>query len=116
MFDFLKKTQPDEVKIHKFCVWFSENNESIISSIENRETDRKAMFDMLNEVEKQLADVYRDGYKGEIEFEYGFNDSIGKWELNLFHMNHKFLISATAKIAEKINGELGKKWQVNIAR
>ena len=116
MFGFFKKAEPDEAKISAFCSWFLANNDRIIASVENSRNDRDTMFRTLDEVEAQLAAVYRDGYKGEIQFEYGFNTDIGKWDLNLYHLNNKFLIAATAKIAEQINGELGTKWSVNTAK
>ena len=109
MFGFFKKNVPDEAKIQCFCAWFFENNERITASVENSKTDRAAMLKTLNEVEAQLAIVYRDGYQGNIEFEYGFNAAIGKWDLNLFHLNNKFLISATARICEIINSQFGDK-------
>ena len=116
MFGFFKKAEPDAAKVDAFCAWFLANNDRIIESVENSQNDRDAMFKTLDEVEAQLAFVYRDGYKGEIEFEYGFNTHIGKWDLNLYHLNNKFLIAATAKIAEKINNELGSKWSANTAK
>ena len=116
MFGFFKKIEPNDAKIDIFCSWFIANNERIIASVENGQNDKETMFRTLDEVEIQLAIVYRDAYKGEIQFEYGFNSSIGKWDLNLFHLNNKFLMSATAKIAERINQQLGDKWSVNIGR
>lgn len=116
MFGFFKKPVPDEAKIQSFCAWFLENNERIIASVENSKTDRSAMLKTLDEVEAQLAIVYRDGYQGNIEFEYGFNNTIGKWDLNLFHLNNRFLISATARICDVINLRLGDKWSANTAK
>lgn len=116
MFGFFKKTEPNEAKIDAFCSWFLANNDKIIASVENSQNDRDTMFKILDEVEAQLAVVYHDGYTGEIQFEYGFNPHIGKWDLNLYHLNNKFLITATAKIAEKINNEIGDKWSANTAK
>lgn len=116
MFGLFKKVEPNEAKIDAFCSWFFANNDRIIASVENSQNDSDTMFKTLDEVEAQLAVVYRDGYKGEIQFEYGFNTNLSKWDLNLYHLNNKFLIAATAKIAEKINTELGDKWFANTAR
>jgi len=116
MLGFFRKVEPSDTKVDAFCAWFMENNGTIIASVENSGTDRETMFKMLDEVEAQLAMVYRDGYNGEIQFEYGFNQSIGKWDLNLFHLNDKFLKKATAKIAEKINGQIGELWSANTGR
>lgn len=116
MFGLFKKTEPDAAKIDGFCDWFAANSERIIASVENRENDRETMFKTLDEVEAQLAIVYRDGYRGEIQFEYGFNPAIGKWDLNLFHRNNRFLVSAAGKIAEEINRRLGDTWSANIGR
>ncbi len=116
MFGFFKKAEPDAAKIDGFCDWFAANSERIIASVENSQKDRQTMFKTLDEVEAQLAIVYRDGYRGEIQFEYGFNTTIGKWELNLFHLNKRFLVSAVSRIAEKINRRLGDTWIVNIGQ
>ncbi len=59
------------------------------------------MISVLDEVELQLASVYRDGYKGQIEFDYGGKND--EWQLNLYHKNIRFLIQATKMIANKIN-------------
>lgn len=114
MFGLFKKAEPNEMKINTFCSWFEDNSSRIIESMKNRENDQDTMFAVLDEVELQLANVYRDGYKGNIEFEYGFNDDIGKWDLNLFHLNDRFLIKATAKIADILNEQIGDTWSVNI--
>ena len=115
MFGFFKKAEFNEAKIDAFCNWFFDNNDRIIESVENSKNDRDTMFKILDEVEAQLAIVYRDGYKGEIQFDYGFNACTGKWDLNLYHLNNMFLMRATARIAEKINRRLGDKWSANTA-
>lgn len=116
MFGFFKKTELNEAKIDSFYSWFLTNNDRIIASVENSQHDRDTMFKTLDEVEAQLAVVYRDGYKGEIQFDYGFNTHIGKWDLNLYHLDNKFLIAATTEISKRINQKLGDKWSANTAR
>jgi hypothetical protein len=116
MFGFFKKAELNEAKIDSFCSWFLTNNDRIIASVENSQHDRDTMFKTLDEVEAQLAVVYRDGYKGEIQFDYGFNTHTGKWDLNLYHLDNKFLIAATTEIAKRINQKLGDKWSANTAR
>ena len=104
----------DEQKVDAFVAWFFEHGDMIIDSVENRLTDRQKMLSTLDEVERQLALVYRDGYKGRIEFDYGgMGDD---WELNLYHKNNAFLIKAAGRIATKINGRNDLKWKVNISR
>lgn len=77
-------------------------------------TDRQKMLSTLDEVERQLALVYRDGYQGRIEFDYGgMKDD---WEFNLYHKNNTFLIQATSLIATKINERNDPIWKVNISR
>lgn len=115
MFHFFRKAEPSDAKIAAFCDWIVENHGRIIASVENSKNDKETMFKTLDEVEARLAMVYRDGYKGEIQFEYGFNSTNGKWDLNLFHLNNRFLVAATTKIAEVINGKLGEEWSVNTA-
>ena len=55
MFYFWKKAEVDKSKVTKFVDWFFENEASIRSSVDNRETDRDTMMKMLDEVEAQLA-------------------------------------------------------------
>ena len=114
MFGINKKTEVDEKKVKAFVSWFLENGERIIASVENRMNDRKTMMAVLDEVEEQLALVYRDGYRGQIEFDYGGKGD--EWELNLYHKNKVFLIKATEMIAEGINDANEPKWKVNIGK
>lgn len=109
-----KKTRPDKNKINTFCDWFVENNESIIASVENKEIDSNRMYKILDEVEMRLSIVYREGYKGNIEFDYGFNGK--KWDFNLYHMNVNFLIEATSQIADELNNRIGDKWIINTSK
>ena len=112
MFGFSKKPKVDEKKVNAFVDWFLENGDRIISSVNNRMKDRQTMLSVLDEVEGQLAFVYRDGYKGRIEFDYGGMED--DWELNLYHLNKPFLIQATKMIAMRINGKNDRKWKVNV--
>ena len=77
MFNIIRKNAAvdvDEQKVNAFVSWFFEYGDVIIDSVENRMTDRQKMLSTLDEVERQLALVYRDGYKGRIEFDYGGKD------------------------------------------
>lgn len=114
MFDFLKKVRVDQEKVHEFCDWFVDNEEKIRRSIECMRDDPNGLQSMLDEVELQLARVYRDGYRGKIEFEYGGKDE--DWELHLFHLNNKFLIRATGLIAEELNPRLAGRWVTRTER
>ena len=104
----------DEQKVTAFAAWFFEHGDRIIDSVENRMTDRQTMLSTLDEVERQLALVYRDGYQGRIEFDYGGMED--EWELNLYHKNKPFLIRATEMIAKGINNKNDSKWKANVAR
>jgi hypothetical protein len=114
MFNLFGKKTVDENKVAEFVCWFVDNCERIQLSVENREKDRQEMMKVLDEVEAHLATVYRDGYKGRIEFDYGGKDN--DWELNLYHMDKPFLINATQMIADKINKMDGCNWTVNTSR
>ena len=94
MFGFLKKAEVDEEKVNVFADWF--------------------MMTVLDEVEDQLAIVYRDGYKGQIEFDYGGKDD--DWTLNLYHKNKPFLMQATEKIADRINAKRDPKWKARVGK
>lgn len=113
MFNLFKTKTVDSGKVKVFCDWFIDNNKLIIESVENSANNQEKMMSYLNEVERQLALIYADGYKKDIQFEYGFNTEENKWELNLFHLNNKFLIAATNEIAEILNDKLKETWLVN---
>ncbi len=117
MFNLFRKTaaiEVDEQKVDSFVEWFLEHEDKIIESVENRMTDRQTMLSTLDEVERQLALVYRDGYKGRIEFDYGGKGD--DWQLNLYHKNNAFLIKAAGSIANKINNRNVPKWSVNVSK
>ena len=110
MFGIFKKRPVDDEKVKNFVKWFVENNEAIIDSLNND------AMEFLNAVEYQLSLVYRDGFHGNIEFQYGYNDITGKYELYLFHLNNKFLKEATAKIKEELESQIGEKWTVFVEK
>ncbi len=102
----------DERKVRAFIDWFLENSDRITASVINRMQDRKTMLTVMDEVGEQLGLVYRDGYKGKVEFDYY---EIGdKWELNLYHSGKPFLMKATKKIADGINSLKHPLWTVHI--
>ena len=82
----------------------------IVSRIHNGE------MEYLDYVEYQLSLVYRDGIRGNIEFQYGLNENLDKYELFLFHLNKKFLKEATAKIKKELETRIGDKWIVYIEK
>lgn len=114
MFSFFKTVEVDNQKVNAFVEWFCANEERIRRSVENMQTNRNEMMLVLDEVEAQLAKVYRDGYKGRIEFDYGGKGQA--WELNLYHMNNKFLISAAGLIAEALEKAPLPSWKINVGR
>lgn len=114
MFGFLKKAEVDDAKVNAFADWFLENSDRIIASVNNRMQDRQTMMTVLDEVEDQLAIVCRDGYKGQIEFDYGGKDD--DWTLNLYHKNKPFLMQAAEKIADRINAKRDPKWKARVDR
>lgn len=114
MLNFLKKKDVDKIKVKAFAEWFNLNEERIRNSVENRENDRNTMFAVLDEVELQLGKVYRDGYNGRIEFDYGGTDQ--DWELNLYHKNNKFLMEATKMIQDEFDSFHSTVWKINTSR
>ena len=114
MFNFFKKADVDSAKVKAFVDWFFANEERIRKSVDNREENRQEMMEVLDEVELQLGKVYADGYSGSIEFDYGGKDS--DWELNLYHLNKKFLIQATQMIADEFGSRNSAIWKVNVGR
>lgn len=110
---FSKK--PNSRKIEFFCNWFIENNRTLIEPMKKQEQDINAILDSINEIRSCLALPYRDGFKGDIELEYGFNEQQNKWELSLFHLNNAFLIKATAMIKEYLEPRIGDTWIIRIS-
>ncbi|MDE7213744.1 MAG: hypothetical protein K2N42_04115 [Anaeroplasmataceae bacterium] len=113
MFGLFKKKVSIE-KVNQFCDWFCQNNERIIKSVSQAENDNTVMMQVLDEVENELAKIYRDGYKGNIEFEYGFNKDLEKWDLILYHMNNKYLIEATHLIATTLEAKVKDTWLIHV--
>ena len=59
---------------------------------------------------------YKDGFKGDIELEYGLNEQQSKWELCLFHMNKSFLIKVTSLIKDYLASRIGENWIIRISQ
>lgn len=114
MFDLFKSKEYKMARIEKFCEWFYDNKNLISSSVENAENDDETRIRYLYEVQNQLALIYRDGYKGSIEFGYGFNEEQNKWELDLFHLGNKFLIRILPLIKTRLELKISDTWIVNI--
>ncbi len=110
---FSKK--PNSKKIEFFCNWFIENNGTLIEPINKQEQDINAIFDSIHEIRSCLAVPYRDGFKGNIEIECGYNEQQNKWELSLFHLNNAFLIKATAMIKEYLELRIGDTWIIRVS-
>lgn len=105
-----EKADVSREKVESFCAWFEENGPEFIRHMENSQNDRESVFRDLDAIEARLATVYRDGYRGRIEFEYGYDSQIGKYHLRLFHKNHKFLTEAAGLIAQELNRRAGENW------
>jgi len=99
MLRLFRQKSVDEKKVDAFVSWFINNADRIRLSVENKDNDRNSMLSVLDEVELQLAKVYRDGYKGQIEFDYGGANAV--WCLNLYHKDNPFLVQATEMIASR---------------
>lgn len=118
MFGLFKRKEPDKAKVEEFCKWFGEHANAIVDCFKKSAGDGidGDLSAMLDEVEKRLAAVYCDGYGGEIEFEYGFNPTTDKWDLNLYHLGKKFLIAATGMIKTELEKTIGDSWNINISK
>jgi hypothetical protein len=116
MFTLFKKKEINVEKVNAFCDWFIANQEDIKQSVINSSNDRMKMMMYLDLVEKELAKVYRDFYKGEIYFGYGPIPKSNKWNLDLCHFNKKPLIKITTIIQEKLTKELKDSWVIKISK
>ena len=116
MFDrFRKTTEPYPAKIRSFTDWFCANQVRIVASMtaSDRLEDRMVLLD---EVEVQLKLAFSNGYRSRVEFNYGYDEAVGKWNLNLFHFRKPFLVKATGQIAEILNDQLAASWYVMTAK
>ncbi|MBU1093243.1 MAG: hypothetical protein KKH01_02140 [Firmicutes bacterium] len=111
---FAKK--PNSQKIAFFCNWFIDNNELFIEPMKQKEQNITSVIESANEIQGCLAVPYRDGYKGNIELEYGFNQQENKWELDLFHLNDTFLIKTTSMIKEYLDSRIGETWIIRVTK
>lgn len=111
MLRLFRQKSVDEKKVDAFVSWFTNNGDRIKSSVENKDQDRSTMLSVLDEVELQLAKVYRDGYKGQIEFDYG--GAHAEWCLNLYHKDNPFLVQATEMIASRFHQLDHYEWAVH---
>ena len=116
MFGFFRKKQVDPEKIDAFCKWFAEKSDAIIASFQNIENDKNTAMLFLDLTEKELTTVYRDGYKGNIEFEWGFNDNMKKFELCLFHMGDSYLLKVIPLIKARLEPMISEKWFITTSR
>lgn len=112
MFSFFRKKIKIE-KIEAFCEWFFQNNERIASSWKKMNEDKDRLFQVLAEIESELVKVYGASYRGKVEFELGLNKELNVMELNLYHLNDRYLIEATTCIATILNEKLKNIWTIN---
>lgn len=112
MFSFFRKKIKIE-KIEAFCEWFIQNNERIASAWKKMNEDKDSLFQVLSEIESELIKVYGTSYRGNVEFEFGLNKELNVMELNLYHLNDKYLIEATTCIATILNEKLKNIWTIN---
>ena len=111
MINLLMK-KPNKKKILFFCEWFIENNRIIIDSFEKIPQDTDQIQYALYEIQACLAVPYRDGYKGNIELEIGYNESENKYELRLFHLNNRYLIKVSLMIRDYLHEKIGGIWNI----
>ena len=104
--------KPNKKKILFFCEWFIENNQIIIDSFEKKPQDTEQIQHVLYEVQSCLAVPYRDGFKGDIELEIGYNKSENKYELRLFHLNNRYLMNVSWMIKDYLHEKIGGVWNI----
>ena len=100
------------LEVRAFCDWFIQNNESLINAANS---ESKEALDCIDIFESSLTKVFNRFYKGKVKFGYGFDHKVGKWTLDLCHLNKKNLVQITKLIKENLSG-LSDRWVINISR
>ncbi len=104
------------LEIKTICDWFVENKFLIIQSASNSNNERNKAFEYLDLYKSTYATVFNNFYKGKIRFEYAYDHKIGKFILDLCHLNKKSLIKITSLIKDILSQELGDMWIINLTK
>ncbi len=105
MFSIRKKVIVNEQAIDEFWLWFVENENWII---EEQRTDG---HNIICAIDEKLKPVF-DGYRKELEFNYGFNK--GKGEFFFCDSRNRNLRLCAEKIIAKVPQILKERWVFSI--
>lgn len=97
---FTKKSMNEEAA-KSFWMWFAENEEWIIHCI----ADHDSAF--VWAIDERLKPVF-PYFKGELEFQLGYNDDIG--EFFFFHFGKKELARDGETLGKMMPVEIAKRW------
>ena len=102
MFSLFAKRSMNEEAARAFWAWFAEKEEWVISCI----AEHDAAF--VWAIDERLKPVF-PYFKGELEFQLGYNDGIG--EFFFFHFGKKELIRDGETLGKLMPAEIAKKWR-----
>ena len=101
-FQLSKKKEMNVEAAKEFWRWFSENEKSIV---ERCKTDgRRLVFD----IDQRLQTVF-PYFKGELEFQLGFNE--GRGEFFFFHLGNRHLIRDGETLGVLMPEQVKKRWR-----
>lgn len=104
---YLNKKKIDTTAAMAFWSWFAENERSIIDRCK---TDAMRL---IYEIDQKLRPVF-PYFKGELEFQLGFND--GRGEFFFFHLGNRHLIKDSETLGSLMPDSLRQRWKYIIEK
>lgn len=101
MFGIFTKKEMDTNAAKSFWAWFEEQEKWIIDCISKQDSA------FVWAIDERLKPVF-PYFKGELEFQLGYNDEVG--EFFFFHFGIKELVRDSKTFGEMIPPSLTKKW------
>lgn len=103
MFSLFTKKFMNQEAAKCFWEWFAEKEEWIINCLSNHDSA------FVWAIDERLKPVF-PYFKGELEFQLGYNDGIG--EFFFFHFGKKELIRDGETLGKMMPHELAKRWKL----
>ena len=102
MFSLFTKRSMNEEAARAFWAWFEENEEWVICCIAAHDSA------FIWAIDERLKPVF-PYFKGELEFQLGYNDGVG--EFFFFHFGKKELIRDSETLGKLMPVETAKRWR-----
>ena len=99
----------DEGAAIRFWNWFKENQQTIISGLQNTKNDGISASQIIDAVDKKLCPVFPYAPADAIQFQLGSNDGIN--EFLFFHTNNEALEKDANRLFQIMPDELKASWK-----